>query len=485
MKAIYPILILIIFNGCGNNRTNQNKIENDLATYNLKTAIQTGINILQEAPYNLSGKNQKVAIVDGGKIKSDHKAFLEQNGTSRVFLRTTAQEGEHATHVAGTIGANDFDSNAKGMAPNSKLYSYSYNDSYFASSIKKAFEDDNIYISNHSYGLANKEYLGEYNSLAVDLDKAIYANNNLIACIAAGNDRGNLEYGDYQIIKGPSNAKNILTIGALNDSGDELAYFSSTGPVFDGRVKPDFTIRGSNIYSVGTDNNESYQYMQGTSMATPAATGTIALLNEYYQKILDDNSSHIRFDQIKSILMNSATDLGNIGPDYMYGYGKINAKKAADIISTISDDKPLIISSEIQNDGFEKYTLNITENNTSFRASIAWADLAGESNSDKTLVNDIDMWISDKNRNIIYPYRLDRDNPTLLAMKDQKNHTDNGEIIESILPVGEYYLYIKGEEIQNIQQFTVVTTSPMTLEKKESTELELNEFMNIVLESKS
>ncbi len=485
MRIIYPIVILIIFNGCGNNRTNQNKIDNDLDTYNLKTATQTGINILQEEPYNLSGKNQRVAIVDGGGIKSDHKAFLEANGTSRVTLKTTANIGEHATHVAGTIGANDFDSDAKGMAPNTQLYSYSYNDDYFASSIKKAFEDDNIYISNHSYGLSNKEHLGEYDSLAINLDKTIYANNNLIACIAAGNDRGDPEYDDYQIIKGPSNAKNILTIGALNDDGDELAYFSSTGPVFDGRIKPDFTIRGSNVYSVGTDNNEFYQYMQGTSMATPATTGTIALLNEHYQKTLDDNNTHIRFDQIKSILMNSAVDLGNIGPDYMYGYGKIDAKKAADIITTISTNKPLIFSSEIQKDGFEKYAFNITKDNTIFRASIAWTDLAGEANSNKTLVNDIDMWISDKNRNLIYPYILDKDNPSAQAIKNQKNHVDNAEMVESTLPAGEYYLYIKGNEIQNIQQFTFVTSSPMTLEKKESVELELNEFMNIVLESKS
>ncbi len=484
MRLIYPLALLIMLNGCGNNREDKTQIENDLATYNLKTAIQTGINILQKEPYNLSGKNQKIAIVDGGEIKRDHKAFLEVNGTSRVISRTTEIVDEHATHVAGTIGANSFDINGTGMAPNSKLYSYSYNDNYFASSIKKAFEDDDIYISNHSYGLADKEYLGEYNSLAIDLDNAIYANKNLITCIAAGNDRGSAEYGDYQIIKGPSNAKNVLTIGALNDNGDELAPFSSTGPVFDGRIKPDFTIRGSVIYSVGIDDNESYQYMQGTSMATPAVTGTIALINEYYQKILDNNNSHIRFDQVKAILMNSAIDLGNIGPDYMYGYGKINAKKAVDILSTIEDNNPLIFSSEIKKDGFEKYTFNILEDNTTFRASIAWADLAGDSNNPKTLVNDIDMWISDEDRNIVYPYRLDKNNPSKVAIQDEKNHIDNAEMIESTLKSGKYYLYIKGEEIQNIQQFTFVTSSPVKLEKKESVELELNEFMNIVLESR-
>ena len=141
MKLIYPTLLLILFSGCGNNRTNPNEVENDLATYNLKTAIQTGINILQEEPYNLSGKNQKVAIVDGGQILGNHKAFLEENGTSRVTQKTLETISSHATHIAGTIGANDFDSDAKGMAPESLLYSFSYNDAYFANSIKKAFED--------------------------------------------------------------------------------------------------------------------------------------------------------------------------------------------------------------------------------------------------------------------------------------------------------------------------------------------------------
>ncbi len=485
MKKISIIFLLFIFIGCGNNRTTKNEIGNDLATYNLKTAIQTGINILQESPYNLSGKNQKVAIVDGGNIKKDHKAFLDENGTSRVFIKTTTDTiSDHATHVGGTIGANSFDIDAKGMAPKSLLYSYYYNDAYFATSIKKAFEDDNIYISNHSYGIAEKKYLGEYKYLAIELDKTIYSNNNLIVSIAAGNDRVDPDYDDYQIIKGPSNAKNVLTIGALNDEGDELAPFSSTGPVFDGRIKPDFTIRGSLVYSVGTDNDEAYQYMQGTSMATPATTGTIALLNEYYQKILDNNSTHLKFEQIKSILMNSTTDLGNIGPDYMYGYGKINAKKAADIISTINSDNPLSFNSSIAQDGFEKYLIKIDQN-TTFRASLAWTDLAGELNSDKTLVNDIDMWISDKDQNIIYPYTLNKDNPSLQALQDKKNHIDNAEMIEYNLTKGEYTLYIKGEDIQNVQDFTITTSLPIKLEKKEEIELELNEFMNIVLEATS
>ncbi len=316
------------------------------------------------------------------------------------------------------------------------------------------------------------------------MDKIIYANNTLIACVAAGNDREDPEYDEYQIIKGPSNAKNILTIGALNDEGNELAPFSSTGPVFDGRIKPDFTIRGSMVYSSGIANNETYTLMQGTSMATPATTGTIAILNEYYQKVIDHENAHIRFDQIKSILMNSSSDLGNIGPDYEYGYGKIDAKKAADIISTIGGDNPLLFSNKIAQGGFEKYSINITED-TDFRASIAWTDLAAPTTSIKTLINDIDMWISDEDRNIIYPYTLDKDNPSFTATQDKKNHVDNGEMIESSLSIGKYYLYIKGEDIQNLQDFTLTTSMPITLEKKEEIEIELNEFMNIILENQS
>ena len=88
-------------------------------------------------------------------------------------------------------------------------------------------------------------------------------------------------------------AKNVLTVGAVNDitggwtqaSDVVMSSFSSWGPTDDGRIKPDIVANGVNVYSCDDDANNDYTYKDGTSMAAPSTTGTLALLQEYYQSL--------------------------------------------------------------------------------------------------------------------------------------------------------------------------------------------------------
>lgn len=115
----------------------------------------------------------------------------------------------------------------------------------------------------------------------------------------------------YDTIPDFQNAKNIMTVGAVTDAwiitrdpetseilsavrdlgSARLASFTSFGPADDGRVKPDIIAHGVNLYSTldtsrtpDQISDEDYARFSGTSMASPNACGSAALLVDLYRQ---------------------------------------------------------------------------------------------------------------------------------------------------------------------------------------------------------
>jgi serine protease AprX len=106
----------------------------------------------------------------------------------------------------------------------------------------------------------------------------------------------------------PAEALNVIAVGAVK-SDKTYASFSSIGPSYDNRIKPDVMAQGQNPYVFynGTINNIG----NGTSYACPIIAGMIACLWEAYPNKTNQ--------EIKQLIMQSADKYSN--PDFFYGYG--------------------------------------------------------------------------------------------------------------------------------------------------------------------
>jgi subtilisin family serine protease len=155
----------------------------------------------------------------------------------------------------------------------------------------------------------------------------ILGKKGVIVCVAAGNDGNN----QYYHIGRPADAFDILAVGACA-SDSVIADFSSHGPSYDGRVKPDITSQGDQTACIYPDDMLSFA--NGTSLATPVAAGMCACL---WQAMPVYTST-----EMMQIIRESGHLHNN--PDTEYGYGIPDFYKAYTTHVGLNDYKPLQLS---------------------------------------------------------------------------------------------------------------------------------------------
>ncbi len=451
-------------------------------TNNKNAGISTGANLLQAAPYGLDGTNVKVGVWDAGSIRDTHREL-----TGRVTKKNaTAALDDHATHVAGTIGSAGVDANAKGMATKSAIDSYDWNNDYAemtASGAATATALTAVPLSNHSYGYgAATADMGRYESEARTLDALAWALPYYLPFWAAGNEQGSLTaLGGYQSITFNSLAKNILTIGAVNDAvvagvrapaSGAMSSFSSWGPCDDGRIKPDLVANGVTVYSSTGGSDSTYAAYSGTSMATPNAIGSAALIQQLYATTFGQRP---RASLLKALLIHTADDLGNPGPDYKFGWGLINAKSTADIIlaQKANPAAPRILENSLTA-SVKSVTTTFTWDGVSpIRATLCWTDPAGAAQTaadsrTPNLMHDLDLKVTGPDGLTVYmPYIMPfvgvwTNAAMSAAATTGKNKVDNTEQVLIAAPnrAGAYTVTVSmaGLLTTNSQPYSLVVT---------------------------
>jgi hypothetical protein len=245
------------------------------------------------------------------------------------------------------------------------------------------------YVTSTSYGQGTPGQAGcnVYNSSANAIDAQAFANPKLFHVFSAGNSGGGTCIGvaNYGSITGGFKlGKNLVTVGNL-DVNDRLAATSSRGPSVDGRIKPDVCAVGTSVYTTVPNNRTTL--IDGTSFSCPA---TAAAATQLYHAFSDLNGGQIPDAAlIKAAMMNTADDLGNPGPDFFYGWGRLNIWRAFSILK----NKNYIKGSISRADSIKTFTINVPAGVKLAKVMLYWSDPAGAPNTSRALVNDLDLTV--------------------------------------------------------------------------------------------
>jgi subtilisin len=262
-----------------------------------------------------TGKGVKIAVIDTG-IDYTHDDLKDnyRGGYDFVFDDYDPYDdswNSHGTHIAGIIAAKQNDSGVVGVAPEADIYALKVLDrggfgllSWIVAAIEWSIEND-MDVINLSLGGGK-----DFQSLRDACDSAYSAGVLVIA--AAGNTYG----GEVAY---PAAYDSVIAVSGT-DAYDMEGFFAPLGPEIE-LVAPGIDILSSIA-------NFDYDTISGTSQAAAHVTGTAALLYAYDPEDVNGDNVIDNVD-VRSMLRSTAIDLGEEGPDDVFGYGLVDASAAS------------------------------------------------------------------------------------------------------------------------------------------------------------
>lgn len=391
------------------------------------------VNTLNDGPRNLKGDGINVGIWDEGAIGT-HIDFLPAGRLTQVEASAVST---HSTHCSGTITSRGLiDPLARGMAPNANLFSYNFNGN-IQNEMAADIPARNLIVSSHSYGSTQTCGLNgagvTYSATSRNTDLNL---NNFpfhLHVHSAGNSQPACSGGWSTITASGKSAKNNILVANIS-STEVLSSTSSCGPVQDGRVKPEISSFGSNVYS--TMPNNSYANNSGTSMATPGVAGSVALLVQRYKQL--NGNALPPSTLIKNTILNTAHDLGNAGPDYRFGYGRINALDAVRIL----EDNRYVLNNVATGANVDQ-SITVPAGAARLRVMLTWNDPAGAANANPALVNNLDLTVINGATTTL-PWILDPNNPATPAVRGVDVVSNIEQVTIDNPPAGSYTLRVNG-----------------------------------------
>jgi len=485
-----------------------------IRTNTLQPGGSSGLNLTGSSS-NMKGR---IGIWDEGVVRPTHVELVGRV-VQEDAAQGDNTLSDHSTHVSGTMIASGVNPVAKGMSPGAlQLKAWDYNNDE-AEMMAAASGTSGMLVSNHSYADIAGWYLdasnndrweffgnpgdtvdikfGQYDEDTQIWDSIAYNAPYYLICKAGGNNPGetgpavgqdywrpssanseNPNFVDagarpgtisfnagYNTIATYGCAKNILTLGAVNpipggygSPADVVqASFTSLGPTQDGRIKPDVVADGVDVLSSISTADNAYDVYSGTSMATPATTGSAFLLQEYYQKL--HSGVFMYSATLKGLLIHTADEAGNNpGPDYTFGWGLIDLQKAAAVITADNTDTTQQIKQSSLTNGTkdsESFSV-VASGKMPVSATISWTDPPGTPTSVplsshnymdtvRKLVNDLDLRIKDNVTGEIYmPWILNPSNPGAAATKGDnvRDNVEKVELSDSLIPGRSYTITV-------------------------------------------
>ena len=291
---------------------------------------------------NIRGEGILITLLDDGFKNANTLTFLQNTFSEKRILATlTTDPSVSSVYTSGGHGTNVL-STIAGYEPG-KLIGTAYKASFALAQTEESSHEliveeanwlrgaewadslgtdiissslgystfDNT-LHNHSYSEMNGK------STLVSKAAAWAASKGILCTISAGNEGSN----EWKYITAPADADSILTVGAVNALGG-LSPFSSLGPSFDGRIKPDVVALGSNTVVGNTDGTIGIS--NGTSFSAPLMSGLAAGLMQSFP-------THTA-QQIRNAILKSGSQFSRT--DMLLGFGIPTFDKASTTIELI------------------------------------------------------------------------------------------------------------------------------------------------------
>ena len=301
---------------------------------------QLNVNLLHDMGFD--GTGVVVAVLDGGFVGTEEQSCFDNMreegrllgvrdfvyGSNSVYTQST-----HGTSCLSTMAAYD-PNNMVGTAPKASYYLIHTEDGDSENIIEEynwvsgAEYADSLGVDVCSTSLGYIDFdMAQWShpvehfdghTAPMTIGAEIAASRGMICLNAAGN-----EYGGFCTLGIPADAEHILTVGAVNASGSR-ADFSSVGPTYDGRIKPDVMAMGEGTYvASGYGDWWPYYNGSGTSFATPVLAGAVACLRQA--------RPYATVQEICDAVRACSNRADN--PDSYYGYGIPDFSQALELLS--------------------------------------------------------------------------------------------------------------------------------------------------------
>lgn len=296
-----------------------------------------GIDINIEPVWSTTTCNSKIkiAILDSG-IDLSHEDLSEaieqgytvENPTGYGMPQNWNEKSNkaHGTACAGIIGAINNDIGIIGVATGAKIIPVNIQPNFATELNQAGFASHSQIAEAIRWALKRADVLScswgsqtPSNDIASAIKEALEKGRNGKGCIIVASAGNRTKEGVIDPISFPANIDGVIAVGAVDNTG-KICHYSNQGKELS-VVAPSDNIFTTDISGAdGYSNSNYYPFFNGTSASCPQVAGIAAIV------LTANNSLYSR--EVKEIIQQSATDLGESGWDKIYGYGLVNAYKA-------------------------------------------------------------------------------------------------------------------------------------------------------------
>ncbi len=311
-----------------------------------------GVNRLWDEGY--IGENVVVGVIDNG-VNFNHPDLESREFASKNFTIPGAEINYfHGTGVAGAIastGESTLNYTGRGPAYGAKIAAANMGQSvegFLVGDFLAAFD----WLANFTeVKIINTSWSGGGEDIWIPVAKRL-EQLGIMVIGAAGNEGA----GKLNTLGSPANTVHGLSIGAINGLNN-IASYSSEGPVGGGFTKPDVSAPGSSIYTSNTMGG--YSYFTGTSFSAPLVSGAVAALIS----AITNNSIPYNVGLLKAAVMKTANNNAEL-EELRVGQGVVNVSKAYDLIldRAIATNEIPIMSLATPTTGFFDQLTNLRQN---------------------------------------------------------------------------------------------------------------------------